>query len=782
VTPDDRLELFFSQSLDGFFFMMLDEPVRWDDSVDKEAVLDYVFDHQRITKVNDAMLAQYGATPDQFLGVTPRDLFQHDPAHGRRVWREFFDRGRLHIETNERRLDGTPVRIEGDYLCFYDAEGRITGHFGIQRDVTERQRAEDALRRYNRRLQILHDIHLGILGSRSPEGIAQAAIRHVGDLIPCRRASVAVFDAPASEGRIIAAFDQVSSNVREGSVVPIEAIGSVDDLRSGAVRHLPRLGPGTGVLEALRREGIQSVINVPLLAEGELIGALNVASSEDSAFTAAEIEVAQELANTLAVALRQAQLRERIERHAVELEDRVAARTAELARSESRLAAIIGALPDLVFVVDGGGRYVEIVRSKEELLYRPSAEMKGRRFHDILPADVADVHLALVRRTLESGKSQSLEYALAVAAGERWFEGRTGVLGVHLDGQPAVVFVARDVTERKRAELLESQNLYLQEELKLERSFGDIVGQAPAMKHVFRSIQMVAATDSTVLILGETGTGKELIARAIHNMSRRRDNVLIKVNCGALPSPLAESELFGHERGAFTGAVQQKKGRFELAHNGTIFLDEVGELQPDVQVKLLRVLQEQEIERIGATRTMRINVRVIAATNRDLEEEVRRGTFRADLFYRLNIFPIGMPPLRERRDDVSALTSHFVAEFAKRMGKPVPRVSPQATARLNAYDWPGNVRELANVLERAVILCQGGVILEEHVGTLGGRERRVVDGPFPTLEEMERQHILRALEQTGGVLAGPQGAARLLGMSRSTIWSRMRKLGIQAPR
>jgi formate hydrogenlyase transcriptional activator len=782
MRADDRLELFFSQSLDGFFFMMLDEPVRWDDSIDKEAALDYVFDHHRVTKVNDAMLAQYGATRDTFLGTTPRDLFRHDLEHGRRVWRDFFDRGRLHIETDERRVDGTPIRIEGDYLCFYDDQGRITGHFGIQRDVTERERANQALRQYNRRLQVLRDIHLDILRSRSPQQIAQATIRHVQSLIPCRRASVAVLDVGSATATLIALSDDGSTSLREGASIPLEAFGAVDDLRAGVVRLIPRLEPGTGVLETLRSEGVRSVVNVPLLADGNLIGVLNVGSADEDAFSPPAVEIAQEVANTLAVAIRQAQLGERVERYANELEDRVVARTADLEQSENRLAAILNALPDLVFVVDHEGRYLEILTSKEDLLYRAVAEMKGRRFHDLLPSTVADAHLRLVRRTLETRATQTLEYSLHVRAGERWFEGRTGLLGLEIDGHPAVAFIARDITDRKRAEELESQNVYLREELKVERSFGEIVGQSPAMKRVFKSIELVAETDSTVLLLGETGTGKELIARAIHNLSRRQHAVMVKVNCGALPSSLAESELFGHERGAFTGAVQQKKGRFELAHNGTIFLDEVGELSADVQVKLLRVLQEQEVERLGATRPLKVNVRVIAATNRDLEEEVRRGGFRSDLFYRLNIFPIRLPPLRERKPDVPLLAGHFVTEFARRMGKSIDGIDAQATARLTDYDWPGNVRELANVLERAVILCDRTMILEEHVGTLRRADREGGPASFLTLEEMERQHILRALARTGGILAGPQGAARLLGMSRSTIWSRMRKLGIHAGR
>ena len=775
MQADERLELFFSQSLDGFFFMMLDQPVRWDESVDKDKVLDYVFEHQRITKVNDAMLAQYGATHDQLLGLTPRDLFKHDNEHGRRVWREFFDRGRFHVETDERRVDGTPIRIEGDYLCFYDREKRITGHFGIQRDVTERRRADEALRQYNHRLQVLHDIHVDILASRSPRGIAQTTIGHIQDLIPCRRASVAMFDASLEAGTIIAVHDAEPSALQDGAAVSLKAFG-LEDLTPDTVGRIL----GAGVLQVQPRDGLESVINIPLVADEQLIGLLNVGSADSQAFTPENTAVALELAHMLAVAIRQAQLRERVEHHAAELEARVAERTEALECSEQRLAAIVSALPDLVFVVDGHGRYLEILTSREELLDRAPADMKGQRFHEVLPAAVAEAHMRLVSQTLETRASHVLQYALDVQAGERWFESRTGLLGMDIDGQPAVAFIARDITDKKRAEELEFQNLYLQEELKTERSFGEIVGRAPAMQSVFKNIEMVAPTDSTVLVLGETGTGKELIARAIHDMSRRRHGVLVKVNCGALPANLAESELFGHERGAFTGAVQQKKGRFELASHGTIFLDEVGELSAEVQVKLLRVLQEQEIERLGSTRTTKVDVRVIAATNRNLQEEVRRGTFRADLFYRLNIFPIDVPPLRERKEDVPLLTEHFVRDIARRMGKPVQGISTDALARLKEYEWPGNVRELANVLERAIILCQGNLILDDHLGALQPRGPLSETAPFLTLEEIERQHIIRALEQTGGVLAGQKGAARLLGMSRSTIWSRMRKLRIQS--
>ena len=344
--------------------------------------------------------------------------------------------------------------------------------------------------------------------------------------------------------------------------------------------------------------------------------------------------------------------------------------------------------------------------------------------------------------------------------------------------------ILRDINERKQAEerleQLQRQNVYLQEELKTELNFEELVGTSMVIQKVFRSVEMVAETDSTVLLMGETGTGKELIARALHNRSRRRQNVMVKVNCAALPASLVESELFGHEKGAFTGAVSQKKGRFEVAHQGTLFLDEVGELPLETQTKLLRVLQEQEFERLGGAETLKVDVRVIAATNRVLADEVRRGTFRADLFYRLNVFPIEVPPLRERKEDIGLLVNEFVRKSAQRMGRRIHTISSSALDRLENYDWPGNVRELANIVERAVILCDGNTLEESHVKLVDEFSDRV--DCFPTLDQAEKSHIVRALQRTGWVLGGPQGAAALLGMNRSTLWSRMKKLGIEAPK
>jgi DNA-binding NtrC family response regulator len=305
-----------------------------------------------------------------------------------------------------------------------------------------------------------------------------------------------------------------------------------------------------------------------------------------------------------------------------------------------------------------------------------------------------------------------------------------------------------------------------------------LIGTSPALQRVRELIRQVAPTDSTVLIQGETGTGKELVARAIHEASARRERPLITINCAALPRELVESELFGHERGAFTGATDQRRGRFELAHGGTLLLDEVGELPPDAQAKLLRVLQEREFERIGGSRTLRVDVRVVAATNRDLHAEVAAGRFRADLFFRLNVFPIVVPPLRDRREDIPTLLDHLVVTTGRRLGRTVTGISPGFLDRARAYDWPGNVRELENLIERAIIVSKDGML---EASSLSGvtatpaQPETVTDG---TLEEVDRAHILRVLDGTAWRIEGDGGAARKLGLHPSTLRGRMRKLRI----
>lgn len=445
--------------------------------------------------------------------------------------------------------------------------------------------------------------------------------------------------------------------------------------------------------------------------------------------------------------------------------------------SEARLQAIGRALPDLVFVVDEEGRYLDVLTTEENLLLADAESLKGRRIHDFLPLHEADGFLNAIVRTIETRQSEILEYQLTVPAGRRWFEARTGPMDLVHEGKRCGVLIARDITDRKLAESLRSKTLYLQEELKRELIYGEIIGKSPALQRVFSYMGVVAGTDATVLLIGETGTGKELVARAIHQTSHRNDEVLIKVNCGALPANLVESELFGHEKGAFTGADSRKRGRFELAHRGTLFLDEVGELPMDMQIKLLRVLQELEFERVGGEETLKVDVRVIAATNKNLEKAVETGRFREDLYYRLNIFPISIPSLRDRMEDIPLLVEYLVDKISLRIGKRIERVNPAVMDLLAQSDWPGNVRELANALERATILAEGETLRGEDLRISTPRGGGPV-GPAATegtMEDIEQEAIRRALDQVGG---NRRRAAKKLGIGERTLYDKIKKYGL----
>jgi formate hydrogenlyase transcriptional activator len=345
------------------------------------------------------------------------------------------------------------------------------------------------------------------------------------------------------------------------------------------------------------------------------------------------------------------------------------------------------------------------------------------------------------------------------------------------------------ITELK--DKLAQEKLYLEDEIRTEMNFEEIVGKSATLRQVLKQVETVGPTESTVLIYGETGTGKELIARALHNLSARHSNAFVKLNCAAIPTGLLESELFGHEKGAFTGAIAQRIGRFELANRGTVFLDEVGEIPLELQPKLLRVLQEREFERLGSTRTLRTDARLIAATNRDLEAMVEEQKFRSDLFYRLNVFPVRVPPLRERPEDIPLLVRHFTQQFARTMNKDIESIPSETMNALCEYHWPGNIRELQNVIERAVILSSGPVLrvvlsdLKSNGGSVPASENAKsaarpenLGNMQRVLEETERKQILGALEESRWVVAGPKGAAARLGMKRSTLQVRMQKLGI----
>jgi PAS domain S-box-containing protein len=477
--------------------------------------------------------------------------------------------------------------------------------------------------------------------------------------------------------------------------------------------------------------------------------------------------------------------------------DRVVAETERiraeelLRESESRFRDLYEEAP-IAYIFEGtDSRFVSANRAAERLLGLKPEEVRGT------------LGLSLIARTPET--TQRVAEAIdAIQHGKE----RAGVeieLRRKDDGRPVWVqwwskpdpagrytrTMLVDITDRVLAEQernrLQQQNLYLREEIKGEYNFEEIVGRSEALKRVFADVQRVAQTDASVLVSGETGTGKELIARAIHARGPRKDKPLVKVNCAALSPGLVESELFGHEKGAFTGASQRRIGRFELAHQGTIFLDEVGEIPLEMQVKLLRVLQEREFERIGGSATISVDVRVIAATNRDLEKAVAEGKFREDLFYRLNVFPVRMPPLREREGDLPLLVRYLVARCAARIGRPTLRVSPETSERLARYSWPGNIRELENVIERAVILSAGDD-LEVPADVLGAWRSNPTT-PTPTqveppthavsLVEVERRHIIEALRAANWRISGSNGAAVKLGLNPSTLRGRMRKLGIR---
>ncbi len=490
-----------------------------------------------------------------------------------------------------------------------------------------------------------------------------------------------------------------------------------------------------------------------------------------------------------------------------------------LHESEGRYRELFETAGDAIFVSDEHGKIVDVNQLACDSLGYSRQELLNMFVWALNPEKWTPETVRKVINELQPGNPQTFESHLQRRDGSRFpVEIRVG--NFEVGGRRFNLDLVRDITARKRAEQalreanetlerrvaertaelaqanaalrealteverlknrLLAENIYLQEEINLEHNFAEIVTRSDLMKKELRKIEQVAATDATVLILGETGTGKELIARAVHNLSPRRERPLVKINCAALPAALIESELFGHEKGAFTGALARKAGRFELADGGTIFLDEIGDMQPELQAKLLRVLQEGEFERVGGTQTLKVKVRVIAATNRDLEKMAKAGKFREDLFYRLQVFPIVLPPLRRRQEDIPLLVTHFVKTFNQKMGKQIATIPPETMNAFQAYAWPGNVRELENVIERAVILTSGEVLaIDEHfVANQNAKSEMAAAG---SMEEVERNHLLRVLTETNWRISGANSAAERLQLNASTLRSRMQKLGIKKP-
>jgi len=453
---------------------------------------------------------------------------------------------------------------------------------------------------------------------------------------------------------------------------------------------------------------------------------------------------------------------------------------AALRKSETELRQILDLAPQIIGVL--GPRRERLYANRVALAYYGVTleEWRQRSFAPEVHPDDFERVKALVDRSVANPAAYELEMRLRSGDGTyRWFLVRYNPLR---DDQGQLIrwyLACSDIDDRKRTEdRMRNETVALREDLDRASMFEEIVGSSPALQRVLAQVAKVAQADSTVLILGETGTGKELVARAIHKRSRRASGAFIRVNCAAIPPSLIASELFGHEKGAFTGAVQRRLGRFEAADGGTIFLDEIGELPQEAQVALLRVLQEREIERVGSSHPIAVDVRVLAATNRDLEAAVERGAYREDLFYRLNVFPIRLPPLRERAEDIPILVEYLVDRFAKQMGKRIRNIEKQTLQRLTAYDWPGNVRELQNVIERAVVLSEGETFAIDE-SWLDRKPVRLVNGALvPTLADGEKALIEAALRETNGRVAGPRGAAAKLGIPRQTLEWKIRNLKI----
>ena len=608
------------------------------------------------------------------------------------------------------------------------------------------------------------------------ERFFRSLVRHMSEALRVEYAFVSELLAVEKRFRTLAVWGH--GELLENFELPVAGTPCEGVLRGEMAHHPERLQELFPQDKGLVRWHAESYCGVPLLdAERRVVGHLAIFDTKPM----------RDPRGLSILRIFAARARAEVERKRIE---------EALRESEERLAQVIDSAPDAILVTEDDG----VIR-----LFNPAAEKVFR-------CAAADAIGTSVSRFGTPQSAESLGKALAdIRAGRKTFSiSEPGLKSRRADGEEfefegtlssAAVggrrlwtIIIRDLEERRRAEAeqnrLRLHSAYLQDEIKAAHNFEAIIGDSRPLSEALGKVDLVGATDSSVLVLGETGTGKELIARAVHAKGRRRERPLIKVNCAALPTSLIESELFGHERGAFTGATERRMGRFELADGGTIFLDEIGEIPLEVQTKLLRVLQERELERVGGAKTIRVDVRVIAATNRDLAAAVAAGTFRQDLYFRLNVFPIEVPPLRDRREDVPLLVRYFVGRYAAKVGRRITRVPDDVMRRLVAYHWPGNIRELENIIERAVILSPGpelsGVGELGAVPALSAVRADLRSAPPPAaasggvgLDDVERGHILSVLKQTGWRIDGAQGAAEMLRVNPSTLRSRMKKLGLR---
>ena len=689
----------------------------------------------------------------------------------------------------------------------------------------ERKHAGDALRKSQEHLRTLLDITNAIVTKLTREELFTAISEVLARVIKFDRLALAIYDSESDVLRLVT----YAGPYRRDDYTPIGRVLDLNDSPAGrafvnqkpVLRRDLELERQTSSEERAYGHGFRSLCALPLTVRDRRIGAITVGSLAKDQYTEADAEFLVEVANQVAIAVDNmksyeeiaalnATIRATAERRRTLLDinnaiisnltqetlfqaiaqalrrvvpfDRMALFLHDPQKDVLRLFTLESSLPEGRYVIglEWAPRESHVGWSFQHQRYLVRNDLEKERHYateDLLLADGVRslVVVPLIARgvsigTLNLNSATPSQYSESDAL---FLQEVANQVALAIENMKAYEEIAGLKAK------LEAENVYLQEEIKTEYNFDEIIGQSAPLRQLLRNVEQVAPTEATVLIQGETGTGKELVARAVHDRSRRKDRPLVKVNCGSIPAGLVESELFGHEKGAFTGATQRRVGRFELANGGTIFLDEVTELPIDTQVKLLRVLQEGEFERVGSSQTIKVDVRAIAATNRDLKEVVKNGTFRSDLFYRLNVFPLAVPALRQRKDDIPLLVNFFLSKFGKKLGKEVRGVSQKSMDSLSHYDWPGNVRELQNIVERAAVLANGPIVQVDEVMMRSGETAQEL--AVDTLENAERNHILRALNETHWVVHGKKGAAEILGINPSTLRSRMEKLGIKRP-
>jgi len=775
------------------------EALRWRSVFENSAIGVAVADlHGRVLATNANYQKMLGYTESEFLALSFLDITHED--HREANWalvRELLEgkRDQFQIEKQYRRKDGSLVWVRNNVSLVREPEHPPRFMLALSEDITERKQAEEALQESEERARlILKSAAEGIFGCDSH-----------GTCLFCNDAAAQLLGYDAPEELLGQNMHAVEHHTRkDGTPFPLDDC----PIYKGFLENR-----GVHIDDDIfwRKDGSSFAVEYwshPLIREGKTVGAV-----------VTFLDVTER-------------------RNAEEALRKSEQRTHTLL--EINNAIITNLTPDALFssAYEAIGRVVPFDRAAF-LLYQPESKTLklvslqglnesdffrvGREYdleetrvsawvlehqEGVTRGDLKREQQSLGERSLVAERIQSYCVVPLVAMGKSlgtfavWSETKNRYTDADAEllrevANQVALAIANMKSYEEIASLkarLEKENVYLQEEIRTEHNFEEIVGDSPPLLALLRRVDQVAPTDSTVLIYGETGTGKELIARAIHNRSNRKDRPLVKVNCSAISAGLVEGELFGHVKGAFTGAFERRIGRFELADGGTIFLDEVGELPLDTQVKLLRVLQEREFEPVGSNRSVQVDVRIICATNRNLEESIKAGTFRSDLYYRLNVFPLEVPPLRERRSDIDQLARFFVSRYARNLGKNLTGISEAATQKLLSYSWPGNIRELQNLIERALILSNGPILdLEGDLNNVSTSSPVLSDpmpelaqvippldqSPLKTLQEVERTHILAVLDQTHGVIEGANGAAKTLGMHPNTLRHRMEKLGIK---